>query len=540
MDHSQASWIKMSVFQKLALTLTLLFPYSGIYTFAQELSTDLNRSGLDWNASQATQPARTTKAQTINKAAFDLVRGEEGVRVGAAKLLGKYPGNESSFVLVGALDDQSALVRRAIVVSLAEHASNGFPLFDRSMVEKVFSRIADIDVEVRREVSAMIPRLVSGLLRAKMETVEINGRKIYRSVPSTLRPDLYALTLKALLDEDAIVRQNLLKYHRYLRVSMPVLTFEKLLNDSDQGVLLAAMAMISSYAREPSIIRRLEELAKHSNRGIRLKVVDVARDCNRYDSRYRSILRLVTQDSDPEVSSMAAVELARLGEKLPPAVLERIKDYLINARGMNAQVTTILYAVSAMGEDGMVIYRALTDHTSSKMRTVAWQKLLSLSSGWKQPSLWLEALKDKDKGVRDTVLRNVRGRVGELNPSEMNLLVTSAYPNVRIFAGQCLMTASVESVEDFGFELLIDEDEVVRSTTIRALGVRKLPGWLMIMSRSLLDDNYVVQRAAMDSLLSDREKGIPTLKEHLKKNPSSKIGALARNELQRMGVSFSE
>ena len=62
----------------------------------------------------------------------------------------------------------------------------------------------------------------------------------------------------------------------------------------------------------------------------------------------------------------------------------------------------------------------------------------------------------------------------------------------------------------------------------------------MIMSRSLLDDNYVVQRAAMDSLLSDREKGIPTLKEHLKKNPSSKIGALARNELQRMGVSFSE
>ena len=222
---SQASWIKMSVFQKLALTLTLLFPYSGIYT-AQELSTDLNRSGLDWNASQATQPARTTKAQTIvNKAAFDLVRGEEGVRVGAAKLLGKYPGNESSFVLVGALDDQSALVRRKDSGFMQEHASNGFPLFDRSMVEKVFSRIADIDVEVRREVSAMIPRLVSGLLRAKMETVEINGRKIYRSVPATLRPDLYALTLKALLDEDAIVRQNLLKYHRYLRVSMPVLTF---------------------------------------------------------------------------------------------------------------------------------------------------------------------------------------------------------------------------------------------------------------------------------------------------------------------------
>ena len=71
--------------------------------------------------------------------------------------------------------------------------------------------------------------------------VEINGRKVYRSVPGSLRPDLYALAQNSLLDEDAIVRQNLLKYYQYLRVSMPVLTLEKLLRDSDQGVLLSAL-----------------------------------------------------------------------------------------------------------------------------------------------------------------------------------------------------------------------------------------------------------------------------------------------------------
>ena len=58
--------------------------------------------------------------------------------MGAAKLLGKYPGSSSLILLVGALDDDSALVRRAAIVSLAEQSSNGYPLYDRSLVEKVF------------------------------------------------------------------------------------------------------------------------------------------------------------------------------------------------------------------------------------------------------------------------------------------------------------------------------------------------------------------------------------------------------------------
>ena len=169
--------------------------------------------------------------------------------------------------------------------------------------------------------------------------------------------------------------------------------------------------------------------------------------------------------------------------------------------GMTAQVTTILYAISAMGEDGVGIYEALTNHSSSRMRGVAWQRLMSLSNGWKDPNLWLPAMNDKDKGVRDAVLNQLRGRVPAIGSREMEALVTSSYANVRIFAGQCLIRASEETMDEFSFELLIDEDEVVRSTTIRAIGSRKPSGWLNIMSRSLKDDHYAVQRAAMDSFL---------------------------------------
>ena len=66
-------------------------------------------------------------------------------------------------------------------------------------------------MEVRREVSTLIPRLVTPMMRGGVERVVINGRPVLRSISASLRPDLYALTQRAFLDEDAIVRQNVLK-----------------------------------------------------------------------------------------------------------------------------------------------------------------------------------------------------------------------------------------------------------------------------------------------------------------------------------------
>ena len=56
-------------------------------------ATDLNQS--------VTQPLkRSSQLETINKAGSDLRFGKEGDRVGAAKLLGKYPGSLSSSMLI--------------------------------------------------------------------------------------------------------------------------------------------------------------------------------------------------------------------------------------------------------------------------------------------------------------------------------------------------------------------------------------------------------------------------------------------------------
>ncbi len=497
---------------------------------------DLNIS-VDGNSSIIeVPPVRSSTEETIARAGRDLTHIDVGRRVGAAKLLGKYQSSQSSIFLIGALDDVSALVRRAVMVSLAEHASNGFYISDKSLVEKIYSKLGDSDVEVRRETSAMIPRIMSGMMRSGMEIVEINGRKVFRSVPSSLRPDLFKMTQDAFLDEDAIVRQNILKYHSYLRVSLPLSTLEKLLSDSDIGVLLTALERISSNASQLRIVQRIKELSNHPEKGVRLKVVTVARDSNRYHSGYRGILRSMTEDSDPEVLSMAAVELARFGERVPAGVIENIKNYLLSVTGLSTQVTTILYTVSALGVDGVGVYQALTEHSSSKIRAIAWQRFISLSNAWEDSSKWLPSTQDPDKKVRQGVLNSLRGRTSDLNEKELRSLVESQFSDVRIFAAQSLLNARQEAVEALGFDLLIDEDTIVRSTTIRAISARRVPGWLKVMNRSLLDNDYVIQRAAMDGLLEDREDGIPILLNYISKNPQSRISNLAQNELRRMGI----
>jgi hypothetical protein len=539
-DYQEAGWFKMMV--KLLILFTFVF---GIGLNGQipvpgaQLGTKIidGVDILDENSSSIPiLVKRSSEEETIERARVDLKNREVGRRVGAAKLLGKYRSTTTSMLLISALDDSSALVRRAVMVSLAEHASNGFYIYDKTLVEKIYSKLGDPDVEVRREVSTMIPRMITGMMRSRMEVIEINGRKVYRSAPSKMRPDLYKMTQDAFLDKDAIVRQNVLKYHSYLKVSLPLLTLEKLLTDSDIGVLLTALERISSNASQSIILNRVKELSRHKNKGIRLKVVATARNANSYHPGYRGILREMTRDSDSEVLSMAAVELARFGERVPAQVIEEIKKFLLGVNGLSTQVTTILYTVSALGVDGIGVYRALTEHSSSQIRTIAWQRFINLSDGWKDSSIWLPATKDPDKEVRQVVLNTLRGRTNDLSENELSILVESKFPDVRIFAAQSLLNAKLGAVEALGFDLLIDEDTIVRSTTIRAMSTRRVPGWLNIMNRSLLDDNYVIQRAAMDGLLEDKKEGVPILLEYISRNPQSRISHLARNELSRLGV----
>ena len=481
-------------------------------------------------------PRRSTVNNTLDEAAQKLRSENDLERVGAAKLLGKYAGPQAGLLLIGALNDKSELVRRAVLVSLVEHFNNGSPIYEQPLAEKIFSMIGDPDVEVRRETSALIPRLIPGLVRSGMEKSLINGRTVFRSVPGRLRGDLKLLAEKGLLDPDSIVRQNILKHHYSLRFQISPQTFGKLLEDNDIAVLLVALDQVRMYASQPGIYSKMEALGKHPDLGIRAKLAKTALSLGRSFPEYRKILRQLTEDQVDEIATLAAVDLARLGERVSTEMLDRIIQYLTNARGLYGKAETLFYSLSALGQDSARIYQSLLGHPSASMRAKAWERHLSVSEGWKSPKSWIPGLADRDLQVRSSVLSMVRGRVEKIQENELRILIVHKYAEVRAFAAELFLVTDPGVVDDCYFDLLIDEDSLVRSTTLRAIANLRLDGWVHLHARSLNDDDYAIQRAAMDGLLGDSKEGVPTLIKYVQKNPAERISSLARSELKKMGL----
>lgn len=492
--------------------------------------TENNQTGLPLPA------MRSTVDSTLNQASQKLKSSKVEERVGAAKLLGKYANAQVSLLLIGALDDSSELVRRAVIVSLVEHFNNGAPIYEQALVEKIFSKMGDPDVEVRRETSALIPRLIPGLMRSGMEKVQMNGRTIIRSVPGKLRPDLQDLANQALIDPDSIVRQNVLKHHFSLRFQMDSQTFVRLLGDKDVSVLLVALDQARIYATQTGTYEQMEALTKHSDVGVRAKLARTVQSLGRSFPQYRKILRILTDDPVDEVATLSAVDLARLGERVSNQMIDRIIAYLSKANGLFGKAESLFYSLSALGTDAKRIYSALLEHPSASMRAQAWVCHLSLSEGWRNHSSWRDALQDRDFKVRKAVLSLLRGRVEQINRNELSYLIKSRHVEVRSFASELLLVAEKEVVKECFFDLLIDEDSLVRSTTLRALAKIQADSWVDLHARSLKDKDYAIQRAAMDGLLGDQKVGVPALLKYLRQYPAERISTLARKELQQMGI----
>ena len=516
----------------------ILYVFSGHLVLLAQESNNSSPVFQESNLSQFPKevPARSTINGTLNQAAKKIKSNNLQERVGAAKLLGKYPGTQAGLLLIGALDDTSELVRRAALVSLVEHFNNGSPVYEQALAEKIFSKLADPDVEVRREVSALIPRLVPGLMRSGMERIQVNGRTVFRSIPGRLREDLQRIVENGLLDPDSIVRQNVLKHHYPLRIQINPQTFGKLLGDKDSAVLLIALDQLRMYATLPGILPKVESLTLHPDIGVRSKLAKVALSIGRSFPEYRKVLRKMTNDDEHEIATLAAVDLARLGEGVSPEMIERIIQYLSQSRGLYGKAENLFYSLSVLGRDASRIYQSLLKHPSASMRAKAWERHLSMQEGWNSPALWIPALEDRDLQVRETVLALVRGRVEKIGEDDLRLLIRHNQGDVRALAAELLLVADEEVVEECYFDLLIDDQSLVRSTTLRALANLRFNDWVILHSRSLNDDDYSIQRAAMDGLLTDRTMGVPELIEYVRKYPAEKISSLAKIELQRIGI----
>jgi len=483
-------------------------------------------------------PVRTSPSHTVDEASRMLQSLRVEDRVGAAKLLGKYPGTQVCLLLVGALDDSSELVRRASVVSLVEQFNNGsFFNLGQPIYEKVFSKIGDSDVEVRREISGLIPRLAFRLVPSLNQRTLINGRMVYRTQPGYLRKDLRELANQAFRDTDPVVRQNMLKYHSSLRLVIGPDVLSKLLEDRDKGVLLEAIEQAQRYGSFEEIQKKFSELTQYPEVGVRIKLCKAAHLLSRSISYYRSILSKLSEDQASEVATLAILDLARLGQKISPSMINRVVNYLINAKGFFGHAENLFFSLPVLGSDALKVYKALLSHPSAKLRSESWAKYLLMVKAWEDPALWQDGLRDSDPQVREVILFTLRGRVQQAGVGQLDALLVSEYPEVRAFGAELLLVARDEVVRDKFFDFLIDENTLVRTVTLRVLAKRKFGNWVDLHVRSLSDDDLEIQKAAGDGLLGNPKEGLPLIKKFIQESPSTEISVYLQNELRKAGFS---
>ena len=96
--------------------------------------------------------------------------------------------------------------------------------------------------------------------------------------------------------------------------------------------------------------------------------------------QYRKVLRKMTTDDEDEIATLAAVDLARLGEGVSPEMIERIIQYLSQSRDFMVR-QNLFYSLTALGRDAAEIYQSLLNHSSASMRVKFGNALLSMQEG---------------------------------------------------------------------------------------------------------------------------------------------------------------
>ena len=135
--------------------------------------------------------------------------------------------------------------------------------------------------------------------------------------------------------------------------------------------------------------------------------------------------------------------------------------------------------------------------------------------------------------MRTSVIVTLRGRLPSLDEESVRELSSSKFSDVRAFAAESLLSAKPEVVASCFFDLLIDEDNLVRATTLRVLANLRTKGWEKFHQQSLRDEEYAIQRAAMDGLIMNRAAGEKILRDYLSSYPNTKISHAIRAELNR-------
>ncbi len=481
-------------------------------------------------AAPADQPTHwageETAEETITKALGDMASDNAEDRRRAALVLGKYEHPRAMVGLARSLSDEAATVRRAALVSIAEH-----PQWLAKLAPLILGRLDDSDVHIRRIASSVLPQTMSGYFAVR--TVRQSDGKIVRDKPpSRFEPETAATVRSAFRDADATVRKNMLTYHYYFLELLTPQLIAPLLEDPERDVRVLAVQAAARVMNDAQFVDAAQPPVQDDDRLVRLQA---AKMLGRIHERQAlPLLQAMTGDQDPEVAGEAVLAVVRRGRR--PEHVE-VETFLARQDVDIRTGLLILASLPALGAESEPLLRDYFNHARAEYRAAAFNAYGNAFAPGRDPAEFRAFLDDPSQQVRQAVLRAMT-RAKPLARDDILALITSNYPDIRAYGARSSARLGRKEAAPILNDLIFDENDSVRQAAITMMARLQVPGWIKVATLSLQDDDDGIQRtAAMALAASDAQEAEQALDQFLRTTDNAQLKALlARIQLQRQAA----
>lgn len=488
---------------KLSLTTIACFAMASMLAAKPNGEHSIPRSFLPVNILPQPTLSPEEKA-TIERARQDLKSSNTEHRVGAVMLLGKYESLEARMPVVEALADPEVRVRQAALVSVGEW-NRGAPF---EAVVPVLRLVGDEDVGLRRTASAAIPTMMA---------VKRSQEMIRPGTGQRLPADVEQILIAAYLDEDVIVRRNLLSHHYFLNLPVPGETFLALMDDEDGRVRLEVVGLAARFAEPKAFADKAARWIVDGDRAMRLSLArEVA---NFHGMAQLELLRQLAEDEDDEIAAEALLgRFRQLGSR--PVFLDLLKR-LQDGRIKQEQAVRFIQMMRLRREDAVAYMGKLTELQDPILRREVARLFFDLGFAPGNPEQVKSFLSDPSQEIRSVAISHLELRVNENTPELMDFMLASEYPDVRLALTQMLQESEGDKADELLLDLLLDEQTAIRLLSLREIVGRRVDGWQDILGASLEDPDFQMQRQAVELMMrypapAHRDSLVEYVREHPK------------------------
>jgi HEAT repeat protein len=461
---------------------------------------------------------------TVNRALDDLESGQSEIRRGAAMLLGKYPAHRAMVpALLGLLDDPHEGVRRAAVVSLAEHAAR----LQGAEARKLLGSLLDPDPEVRLGVAAFLPQLMLQATRVRnrdQATVVISG---------TDRDTLQEALLAALHDPLPDIRIQALEALRFIPWRLPPEPLAEILDDPESEVRLTAYPVLLNRLNPLDFTAAALEAWPEPNRAVRLVLAEsLVRQPPA--AEYGALLGELAEDDDPAIRQLAAAGRFILSPRkgFEPGLAEALRKRDFEA----ALVFRIFNALRTLPvPEATALATLLLDAESVLVRSQATRLWLQFAGSSPDPDRLAAILRDPAPEVRQEALRFLASRPEAITLEKLLPLADSPYVDVRLQALGLSRALPPEAAMRFALRMLMDTEPEIRRGALDQLASLKPDNWERLFRASMRDPSPLVQRAAVAHLIQRfGDAGRRLARDYARANPDQAIVSIIRTEFSRL------